>query len=227
MLSYDLKPELLESLQGLDSELFLAFKKLESMSLHEKENIHRYARISMIGASTRIENALLTDSEIDWLDTILTKDGKITAREANRDLIENKLSKDRERSIEEVAGCRHLLLSIYEFPQDFFPLKESDIRGLHYRLMSPFKGAGPHIGTYKTQSNSVVEQNHISGQTRTVFQTANPGVITQTAMTDLVSWYNENVKLTPWPLALSCEFVFRFLGNCVYSVHSCEVLSAA
>ena len=73
----------------------------------------------MIGASTRIENALLTDSEIDWLDTILTQDGKTTALEANRDLIENKLSKDRERSIEEVAGCRQLLLSIYESASQF------------------------------------------------------------------------------------------------------------
>jgi DNA-binding MarR family transcriptional regulator len=33
----------------------------------------------MIGASTRIENAILTDSEISWMDTILTNDRKTSA----------------------------------------------------------------------------------------------------------------------------------------------------
>ena len=72
--------------------------------------MHHYALISMVGASTRIENALLTDSEIAWLDTILTQDGKTTALQQNWRRIENKLSKGRERSIEEVAGCREMLM---------------------------------------------------------------------------------------------------------------------
>jgi Fic family protein len=212
LLSYELTPELLESLQTLEGELSLVYAKLSSLPDEERNSIHRYARISMIGASTRIENAQLTDSEIDWLDTILTKDGKTTALEANRDLIENKLSKDRERSIEEVAGCRQLLLSIYENPKDFFPIRESDLRGLHYQLMSPYKGAGPIIGEYKVQTNSVVEHNRLTGQIRTVFQTAEAGVITNTAMAELVAWYNKTLPLERWPLAVACELVFRFLA---------------
>jgi len=212
MLSYELTPELLESLQDLEGQLSLAYARLSTLPDEEKNSIHRYARISMIGASTRIENAQLTDSEIDWLDTVLTNDGKTTALEANRDLIENKLSKDRERSIEEVAGCRQMLLSIYENPKDFFPLRESDLRGLHYQLMSPYKGAGPNIGQYKVQTNSVVEHNRLTGQMRTIFQTADAGVITSSAMADLVFWYNEALPLERWPLAVSSEFVFRFLA---------------
>jgi Fic family protein len=212
MLSYPLTQELIESLQNLEGQISTAYAKLLTLPAEEKASIHRYARISMIGASTRIENAQLTDSEIDWLDTVLTNDGKTTALEANRDLIENKLSKDRERSIEEVAGCRQMLLSIYENPKDFSPLRESDLRGLHYQLMSPYKGAGPNIGQYKVQTNSVVEHNRLTGQTRTVFQTADAGVITSSAMADLVSWYNETLPLERWPLAVSCEFVFRFLA---------------
>lgn len=212
MLSYVLTPDLLETLQKLEGKLSLAYTTLQIMKKEERSSIHRYAKISMIGASTRIENAKLTDSEIDWLDTILTRDGKTTAFEANRDLIKNKLSKDRERSIEEVAGCRQILLAIYENFADLFPIRETDLRGLHYQLMSPYQGAGPYIGQYKAVTNSVVEHNRLTGQIRTVFQTADPGPITSTSMHDLVSWYNETLPYERWPLAVTSEFVFRFLA---------------
>lgn len=212
MLSYTIEPDLQAMLQDLENRLLITYTKLQTLTATELESIHRYARISMIGASTRIENALLTDSEVDWLDTILTNDGKTTALDANRTVIENKLSKDRERSIEEVAGCRGMLISIYENAQLMSPLRESDLRGLHHLLMSPYQGAGPYIGRYKVQSNSVVEHNRSTGETRTVFQTADAGVITSTAMSDLVNWYNENLQTERWPLAISCEFVFRFLA---------------
>ena len=212
MLSYTIEPDLQAMLQDLENRLLITYTKLQTLTATELESIHRYARISMIGASTRIENALLTDSEVDWLDTILTNDGKTMALDANRTVIENKLSKDRERSIEEVAGCRGMLISIYENAQLMSPLRESDLRGLHHLLMSPYQGAGPYIGRYKVQSNSVVEHNRSTGETRTVFQTADAGVITSTAMSDLVNWYNENLQTERWPLAISCEFVFRFLA---------------
>lgn len=212
MLSYTLSEEMISSLQTLEVLVMQAFERLLSLSQMEKDAIHRYARISMIGASTRIENAMLTDSEVNWLDTILTQDGKTTALEANRGLIENKLSKDRERSIEEVAGCRQLLLSIYENAKDFFPLRESDLRALHYQLMSPYQKAGPYIGQYKGQSNSVVEYNRATGESRTVFQTADAGVITTVAMRTLVEWYNEELPKVRWTVAVTCEFVFRFLA---------------
>jgi Fic family protein len=97
----------------------------------------------MIGASTRIENAQLTDTEINWIDTILTLDSHVTAFESHRHRIEDKLSKDRERSIEEVAGCRLMLHTIYEQSKEFLPLTESTLRGLHAELMRYYRHAGP------------------------------------------------------------------------------------
>lgn len=166
----------------------------------------------MVGASTRIENAVLTDPEIDWIDTVLTKDGHPSAFAKNLDLIENKLSKDRERSIEEVVGCRDLLLLVYEQSGDFFPLTESVLRGFHHELLKYYPGASHHLGRYKTVTNSVVERNAKTGEERAVFQTADPGPLTETAMSDLVSWYNQALPTNPWGVAVACELVFRFLA---------------
>lgn len=211
-LSFDLTDDLVNSLKELDNEFAKAYSDLKSSSPDELQALHRYARVSMIGASTRIENALLTDLEVNWLDTILTEDGKTTAFEQNRDLIENKLSKDRERSIEEVAGCRAMLIRIYDNPSDFFPLKESDIRSFHHELLSHYSEALRYAGQYKTQTNSVVERNNVTGKTRIVFQTADAGPITSAAMRDLVEWYNQNLTVAPWPLSVAVEFVYRFLA---------------
>ena len=57
------------------------YKDLEGLSADEGMYLHRFALISNIGASTRIENAILTDQEIEWVDTALSDDGRITAFE--------------------------------------------------------------------------------------------------------------------------------------------------
>ncbi|MBP9693453.1 MAG: Fic family protein [Alphaproteobacteria bacterium] len=211
-LSFTLDTTLISLLKQLDNEFAIAYHDLKSLSQDERDGLHRYAKISMIGSSTRIENALLTDIEISWLDTILTEDGKPSALQENRDIIENKLSKDRERSIEEVAGCRAMLMLIYQNPTDFIPLRESDIRFLHFELLSPYQKAITYAGQYKTQSNSVVEVNHTTGKTKTVFQTADAGPITSAAMRDLVEWYNLNLPQAPWPITVTAEFIYRFLA---------------
>jgi Fic family protein len=211
-LSFDLDEQLVKSLRDLDNKFSEAYATLKQTPLEELDALHKYARISMIGASTRIENALLTDSEVSWIDTILTQSGKVSDFKKYENTIKNKLSKDRERSIEEVAGCRSMLMLIYENSKEFFPLKEVDVRFLHRELLSPYKKAEHYAGQYKTQSNSVIEVNHETGVTRTVFKTADPGSITITSMAELISWYNQEVVIAPWPLAVSCEFVFRFLA---------------
>jgi Fic family protein len=210
--SFILTKDLIESLQELDNKFAKAFVDLQQSSPQELESLHRYAKVSMIGSSTRIENALLTDVEINWIDTILTDDGKLTAFDQNRMLIENKLSKDRERSIEEVAGCRAMLLLIYSNPNDFHPLKENDLRALHYELLSPYKKSRIYAGKYKLQTNSVIERNHISNKTRLVFQTADPGPITAAAMNDLIEWYNATLSYSAWSVAIASELVYRFLA---------------
>jgi Fic family protein len=210
--SFTLTPQLREALKDLDNAYAESYVSLKSSSQEELQALYRYARISMIGSSTRIENAQLTDSEVNWLDTILSNDGKTTALDQNRALIEDKLSKDRERSIEEVAGCRSMLLLIYEEYKDLLPLKETDIRGLHHTLMAPYKKALPYMGKYKVQPNSVVQLNNRTGESRGVFQTADAGPITASAMKDLVEWYNEILPHSAWTVAVASEFVYRFLA---------------
>lgn len=174
--------------------------------------IKKLARTSIIGASTRIENAQLTDLEVNWLDTILETDGKLTAFETNRALIENKLSKDRERSYEEVAGCRAMINIILENANTWKPFREHELRSLHYLLLKPYSEDGPYIGQYKVQPNYVVEVNKITKDSRIVFKTADAGPITSAAMKDLIEWYNQAIKESPWPITVASEFVFRFLA---------------
>lgn len=212
MLSFPVSSQTTKKLKALQSLISEKYLEMNNLSAQELESIHRYARISQIGASTRIENAVLTDSEISWLDTLLTNDGKTTAFQSKRDLIEHKLSKDRERSIEEVAGCRAMLALIYEQAKEMTPLTQVNVRGLHQELLRHYSLAKKYRGQYKTGPNSVVERNSVSGQQRDVFRTAEPGVVTEAAMTELMDWYNKALIEEPWSVAVACEFVFRFLA---------------
>lgn len=212
MLSFQPSPALLAKNQDLENAFLETYSSLKQLDADELQSIKRHARISNIGASTRIENALLTDSEVNWLDTVLTRDGRTTAFAYQKGLIENKLSKDRERSIEEVAGCRQMLMLIHENAEVFLPLREIDIRALHYQLMAPYQKQTEYIGTYKIQPNFVVEQNHHTHESRVVFQTAEAGPITSAAMSDLVEWYNQVRSLESRSILVTAEFVYRFLA---------------
>ena len=157
MLSFEISSQTIETLKDV---ITLATEKasfLKGLSQEEKETIHRYAKVSTLGGTTRIENALLTDVEIDWMDETLDRDGHPTAFLKEKAFIENKFSKDKERSIEEVAGGREMLHIIYEQAADFFPLTETVIKGLHSQLLQFYPQAEPYAGRYKIVPNSVVE----------------------------------------------------------------------
>lgn len=212
MLSFQLDSQITKQLIALNELISEKYAFLKTLPEDEKEHIHRYARISMVGASTRIENAVLTDSEIDWLDSILGKDGKQTALDAHRLQIEDKLSKDKERSIEEVVGCRTVLLLIYEQAKEYLPLTELIVRSLHHELLRHYSKPGMKKGDYKDKPNSVIKENHDTGEKRSIFKTADPGIITQMAMKELIDWYNKTIQEEPWPIAVTVEFVYRFLA---------------
>ena len=212
MLAFTLTPNLIAQLRDFNKLITLTHSRMVQLPETTRERIHRYAKISMIGASTRIENALLTDAEVEWIDTTLTADGKPTSFKQEKKHIEDKLSKDRERSIEEVAGCRNLLEIIYNNAKDMLPLTETTIRGLHAELMKYYPKAQHYSGNYKKSPNSVIEVNHSTGETRTVFQTADAGPATDAAMYELINWYNENHLDLAGSLAVACEFTYRFLA---------------
>lgn len=212
MLSFTPGQKLESELRVLQSHIVEIFKDLENLLPDEASYLHHFALISNIGASTRIENAVLTDPEIEWVDTILLKDGKITAFEENKIYILDKLKKDRERSVEEVVGCRQILSTVYVQAKELFPLTEAIIRGLHHDLLRYYPHAAHFAGSYKNVPNQVMFINHQTGEKKAVLDPSPPRMVTNLAMAELVSWYNSNINQNPWPLLVATEFVFRFLA---------------
>src|SRR3989338_3357696 len=210
-LSFVIDSQLEKKLKNISELASRKRTQLEHFAPDCRVAICRYAQISNIGASTRIENAVLTDTEVDWLDKTLGDDSRLGSFEKQKKIIEDKLSKDKERSIEEVAGLRRVMTLAHEQAEDLFPLKEMSLRGLHTELLQFYPPAGHYIGQYKITSNSVVEKvgNKV---TREIFKTADPGPVTSAAMQQLVAWYNQALPVTLWSLAVISEFVFRFLA---------------
>lgn len=212
MLSYLLSDQTINKLRELSQLAARQQLLLSQLAPEERDYIHRNVRISTIGDSTRIENAVLTDAEIDWLDTVLTKDARVTAYDSQRQMIQDKLSKDKERSIDEVTGSRAMLHLVYSQPEDFKPLAETTLCGLHNELMQYYAPARHYRGRYKMSSNRVVRRDHSTGEETTVLEPSPPGPLTESAMQELVEWYNDTVPMHPWTLAAATEFVFRFLA---------------
>ncbi len=211
-LSFQPSTKLEMALKKTQSELEKLVQEVAACPEDERDWLHRWAMISTIGASTRIENAVLTDAEIEWVDTTLSEGGHPSAFEAKKTTIIDKLSKDRERSIEEVVGCRELLSLVYVQADEMFPLTETIICGLHKELLRHYPAAERYAGRYKISPNKVVSVNHDTGEQRVVLDPTPAGPQTDTAMQELVAWYNKTIKAHPWPLLVASEFVFRFLA---------------
>jgi len=201
-----------KQLKYLQSRLVEIHTELKPVMQEEKDYLNRCALISNIGATTRIENAVLTDVEIEWVDTELSKDGKTTAYAEKEQYILNKLSKDRQRSIEEVVGSRSVLTTVYLQAQELQPLTETTIRGLHHELLRFHPPAAHYAGNYKTVTNRVVSRNSDTGEERVVLEPAEPGMMTELAMRELVDWYNATISRHLWPILVAIEFMFRFLA---------------
>lgn len=212
ILSFQPSIKLEKALKISQAEIERLSFDLDKISEDEKSWLHRWALISTVGASTRIENAVLTDAEIEWVDTTLSEKEHPNSFENQKENILNKLSKDRERSIEEVVGCRELLSIVYLQASELFPLRESTVRGLHHTLLSFYPSASYYAGRYKINTNQVVSLNKSTGDKRVVLDPTPPGPQTDTAMKKLIEWYNYTLQEHPWPLLVATEFVFRFLA---------------
>ncbi len=212
MLSFTPTSKIEKLLKHLHGLLVEAYKDLDEATEEEKSYLNKCALISNVGATTRIENAVLTDVEVEWVDTILSKEGKTTVFEEKKKFIVDKLSKERQRSIEEVVGSRSVLTTIYLQAKEFRPLRESDIRALHKELLKFYPPAEHYAGNYKTVINKVIARDSETGNERTVLEPTEPGVMTNIAMQQLVDWYNESIKEHPWQILVAIEFVFRFLA---------------
>jgi Fic family protein len=212
VLSFTPNQKIEQKLKHLHSMLVESYRDLEQASADEKAYLNKCALISNVGATTRIENAVLTDIEVEWVDTELSKDGKTTAFEEKKEFIVDKLSRERQRSIEEVAGSRDVLTTVYSQSKEFIPLRETDIRALHKTLLQYYDSADHYAGNYKTVINKVVAKDLQTGKERTVLDPTEPGLMTNIAMQDLIEWYNKSIQEVSWSILVAIEFVFRFLA---------------
>lgn len=212
VLSFTPSQKIEQKLKDLHGLLVESHKDLEQASADEKSYLNKCALISNVGATTRIENAVLTDVEVEWVDTELSKESKPTAFEEKKEFIIDKLSKERQRSIEEVAGSRDVLTTVYSQAKEFKPLRETDIRALHKTLLRYYATADHYAGNYKTVINKVVAKDKQTGTERTVLEPTEPGIMTSIAMQELIEWYNKALQEVSWSILVAVEFVFRFLA---------------
>ena len=68
VLSFRPSLKLEKALKSTQAEVVNIFSDLDFVDQNEKHWLHKWALISTVGGSTRIENAFLTDAEIEWVD---------------------------------------------------------------------------------------------------------------------------------------------------------------
>ncbi|MBW1848709.1 MAG: Fic family protein [Deltaproteobacteria bacterium] len=210
-ISYKLKLEQEKKLKSLLSDFEKTAFVLSEFSEEKITYIKQCSFISNIGASTRIENAVLTDVEIDWIDTEIRKDDRENFAVEEK-FIKNKLSADKERSIEEVAGYRGCLKLINDQYKDFVPLRKIDVKAFHKEILKYYSRADYHLGDYKKHTNKVIEKDYLTGREVVVLDPAPPGIFTEDSMKELIDWYNGALNNEVWPVAVAVELVLRFLA---------------
>lgn len=186
---------------NLDWELISQISKIDrfdaawtSIERREKQHLKQLksiATVRSVGASTRIEGSKLSDEEVD----VLLKNIDITRLE--------------DRDSQEVVGYFEALDIISDAYNDI-QMKEGDIKNLHNVLMKYSTKDEWHKGNYKQHSNAV-EATYPDGTNQIIFQTAEPGVVTETAMNKLIEWYNNN-EGSVHPLVKCAIFTYEFLS---------------
>jgi Fic family protein len=185
----DLTMKLMNEISKVDrfDASWTIIEKREGLTLKQLKSI---ATIRSVGASTRIEGSKMTDAEVEVLINNL------------------KVAKLEERDQQEVAGYFEVLDIIGESYNDI-EITEGNIKNLHNILMKYGDKDAWHRGNYKQVSNEV-GADHPDGTRQTIFKTAEPGIETEEAMRNLISWYNSDQETLP--IIKSAIFVYDFLS---------------
>lgn len=163
-----------------------SIEKREGALLKQLKSI---ATVRSVGASTRIEGTKMTDDEVAVLIEKLS------------------VSKLEERDQQEVMGYFEALETIAE-NYESIGITESQIKNLHKILMQHGDKDAWHRGIYKQVSNPV-EAILADGTKQIIFRTAEPGLATQDAMSQLFGWYASDQDTIP--LVKAALFVYEFL----------------
>jgi hypothetical protein len=78
--------------------------------------------------------------------------------------------------------------------EEQFPLSETSIRGLRHDLLRFHRQTDHYAGRYKKTPNPVLFVNLATGEERIFLDPAPPGIITETALADLVEWYDQTIR---------------------------------
>ncbi|MEA3479145.1 MAG: Fic family protein [Bacteroidota bacterium] len=164
-----------------------SIEKKEGQSLKQLKLI---ATVRSVGASTRIEGSMMSDSEVEVL-------------------LENMdIDKLEDRDSQEVAGHFEVFDLISE-SADSINITENSLKNLHNRLLKYSSKDQWHKGDYKQHSNSV-EASLPDGTTKIVFETTPPGIETEDAMNALITWYKGDVETHP--LVKCAIFTYEFVS---------------
>ena len=166
-------PKILKQIAEID-EFKGAWAAIGRISPERLAALRRVATIESIGSSTRIEGALLSDTEVERL--LAGLDVKAFAS----------------RDEEEVAGYAETMETIFAHWQDI-ALTENHIKQLHRDLLQYSSKDERHRGEYKLHSNHVEAIGPDGESLGIVFETATP-FDTPRLMTELFDWTATNLQ---------------------------------
>lgn len=155
--------------------------------------LKRSVLITSTGASTRIEGAKLSDTEIEKM------------------LRGISIQKFESRDEQEVQGYYELLQNVFESFTDL-SFNESLIKHFHKELLKHVEKDVLHRGNYKTQENKVEMIDKAGNSIGTLFDTT-PAYLTPKEMTELVEWTKQALQEKKYhSLLIIGNFIVEFLN---------------
>ena len=148
--------------------------------------------ITSTGASTRIEGAKLSDSDVEDLMRGIS------------------MQKFKDRDIQEVKGYFELLKNVFDSWQSI-KLNEGTIKHFHQEILKYVEKDSFHKGQYKVTENKVQMVDVKGNIVGTIFDTT-PVYLTPIEMQELVEWTIKAIKEQKYhPLLIVANFVVEFL----------------
>jgi len=187
-----LTAELLRLVAEID-EFKGSWKALGNLAPERLAALRRVATVESTGASTRIEGAQLSDSEVDRL---------LSGIQA--EFFDS-------RDEQEVAGYADATKLVFDSWSDI-PFTENHVKQLHGVLLKYSDRDERHRGHYKTVANNVEAFDERGKSIGVIFETASP-FDTPRLMEELVRWTRQEVtKNEHHPLLVLAVFIVRFLA---------------
>jgi Fic family protein len=155
--------------------------------------LKRSVLITSTGASTRIEGAHLSDSDVEKLMSGIS------------------LQKFSNRDKQEVKGYFELLRNVFDVWESI-RFSENAIKHLHKELLKYAEKDEKHRGEYKRKENKVMMVDSSGKPVGTLFDTT-PAYLTPKEMLELVEWTQTTSKEKKYhPLLIVANFVVEFLN---------------